>query len=322
MAVSRARKVAVCLPALNELPSLLILIPEIDEVVRRELLGEVSVYLFDDGSTDGTYEELVSRAYPGISLVVLRSSVRLGKAVALSHLFRKALKEKSNFLVMMDADCQDDPQYIPEILELLEAGADVVNARRSNRAHHGAKRLSSRLFNGFVRTITGVKLWDINSGFKGFSRRGAKVLMPYFYGELHRSILIIAAWVGLAIDEVKVVNRPRSHGESKYGFARSWRGLFDLVTVQFLRRYHNRPGHFFSGVGALLILIGLAFLVPGLIVGAGGSLDGWLAYLPWAGLSSIAFGVITIGLGFLAELMLFLSKRPVTTVIRTNKLGN
>jgi hypothetical protein len=161
-------------------------------------------------------------------------------------------------------------------------------------------------------------VWDVNSGYKAFSRSAATALRPYFYGELHRVILVIAVWVGLQVGEVKVVNRPRKNGKSRYGIARGWRGLFDMVTIQFLRRYHARPGHFFSGIGSLLLVFGASVFFAYLASGQG--IVTWLNDPVSVGLTvgSGALGAVFISLGFLAELIVFSAKGPSTSVLRSH----
>ena len=319
VALSRSSKVIICVPSLNEKESLEQLLPEIGRTVIERGLEPVDLLLFDDGSTDGTFSRFAGSTLPGIKLTILRSPITLGKSQALQHLFRQALEDNADFIVMMDADGQDDPATIPDILDELDRGFDLVNARRSNRSHPLAKRVSSKLFNLSVRSVTGLSLFDINSGMKGFSHLGATSIYPYMYGELHRVILVIAAWLGLEISEVKTANRPRLFGKTKYGFARGWRGFFDLMTIQFLRKYHSRPGHFFSGFGSILILMGALLAAVGLWLGQLGHVSGIWAGAPWMGVAVAAFGLTFISFGFVAELMLFLSKQPTTSVVRSSR---
>ena len=132
-------------------------------------------------------------------------------------------------------------------------------------------------------------------------------------------MLVIAVWLGLEVGEVRVDNRQRISGASKYGLARGWRGLFDLVTVQFLRKYHGRPGHFFSGVGSFFVLTGVVLFLVGIVNLAAGGDDFFFDVLPWAGIMGIIFGAMFISFGFLSELTLFLSKNASTVVIRSSQ---
>jgi glycosyltransferase involved in cell wall biosynthesis len=318
MSITANTHLAICIPAHNEAQNLLLLLPEIDHVVAGLGLRRVSVFVFDDGSRDGTVGLVGKLPMKNAEAIIIRSSVRVGKASGLKHCIDSALELEADALVMMDADGQDDPLYLADLLAELKSGADVVNGRRTNRAHGLGKRLSSRAFNGAVRLISGEKLWDINSGLKAFSRRGAQALTPYFYGELHRVILVVATWLGLQVAEVPVVNRPRVSGRTKYGPARGWRGLFDLVTIQFLRRYHSRPGHLFSGVGSSLLGVGIALALLG---GLSAYQAGGYSVLLWAGVTTGGFGLMLISFGFISELMLFLSKNPVTSVVTTFSAG-
>ena len=314
---SAMMNVAICLPARNERENVELLLAEINKSLSHRAVEHTTVVVFDDGSDDSTFAHLRTLSFENFDLQVLRSMVPVGKAVALRHAFDESLRHDADAIIMMDADFQDDPRFISDILDELLAGADVVNGRRVNRQHSGIKRLSSKAFNGVVRWSSGLKFLDINSGYKGFSRVAVQSLSPYLYGELHRVLLVIAVWLGLTVGEVRVTNRARRFGTSKYGFARAWRGLFDMWTIQFLMRYHASPGHFFSGIGSTLVVSGVVTL-----------LVSWLSPLalqPFVtngtalavSIGALLFGAVFISFGFLAELVLFLSKNAPTSVIRS-----
>ena len=301
-------QVALCLPSRDEWQSLKQLLPEIAAVQEMWDSVDLHVVVFDDGSTDGTSSNLSKFKSGGFTLSVLRSPASLGKTPALAASFRYAREGGAEYIFMMDADGQDDPRYLPEMLAKLISGAEVVNGRRSNRTHSFFKKQSSRMFNGLVRAITGLRLLDINSGLKGFTREAAEHLDGYLYGELHRVLMVVASFEGFRIDEVRVVNRPRTAGATKYGLARGWRGIFDLLTLQALRRYQSRPGHLFSASGVIFLFGGMIALAGGALLGpaARDSQSGWIAVV----LISVGVGVVLLGLGFLAELFLFLSRNP------------
>lgn len=314
--MSHRPSLAICIPAKNERENLAVLLPEIDAMLGEVAAGKVSVVVFDDGSTDGTYEYLRDLEFSRFTLQLVQSLVSVGKSAGLANAFDVALELESDVIVMMDGDCQDNPWELPGFLEVLAAGNDLAHGRRINREGGLEKRLASRAFNGLVRQITGLRIWDINSGYKAFTRSAALAIRPYFYGELHRVILVIAVWSGLRVGEVRIMNRPRKAGRSRYGIARAWRGLFDLITIQFLRRYHARPSHFFTGVGAALAgLGGLSLLGLGVI---------GLTQNTWAVGSSVAiiavaflgFGLVFWGFGFVAELLVFSSRGPIFSFIR------
>ena len=307
--------VAICLPAKNELENLLVVLEEIDSILSHPLVGEAVVVVFDDGSTDDTFAQLREAQFQRFRLAVLRSLVSVGKSAGLRHAVEEALTLDVDAVITLDSDGQDDPSEIPSLLRTLVDGKDVVNGRRGNREHPFLKRQSSRLFNATVRRVSGQALWDINSGLKAYSRSAAMSLHPYFYGELHRVILVVAVWLGLDVGEVRVTNRKRLFGKTKYGPARGWRGLFDLTTIQFLRSYHARPGHFFSGFGVSLMLVGVATLIGSLVRGPeiiGGPASAVVVVL---GVGCLALGGIFISFGFVAELIVFLSKGAFTAVI-------
>jgi glycosyltransferase involved in cell wall biosynthesis len=314
--------VAVCLPARDEKENLDLLLDELSEALRSPIIGKALVVVFDDASRADLGAQLSTRYFDSFELVVIRSSVSIGKSAALHHAFSEALRDDMDAIVMMDADWQDDPQYIPAMLQELINGNDVVNGRRANRQHSWSKRVSSKAFNATVRRVTKVPMADINSGYKAMSRSGALALMPYLYGELHRVILVVAVWIGLHVGEVRVVNRPRRFGKTKYGFARAWRGILDMWTVQFLRRYHARPGHFFSGAGVGLISVSVVVLLAGFVgptLGFGAAANGALTDVA---LRAIFYGAILVSIGFLAELILFLSKGAPTVAIRSHQPTN
>ncbi|CAB4634748.1 unannotated protein [freshwater metagenome] len=311
--------VAVCLPAHDEKENIDLLLAELSHALKSPVIGKALVVIFDDASPAHLGAQLAPWRFDSFELVVLRSSVRIGKSEALHHAVSEALREDIDAIVMMDADWQDDPQYIPAMMQELISGNDVVNGRRVNLQHPWSQRVSSRAFNATVRRVTKVPMADISSGYKAMSRSGALALMPYLYGELHRFSLVMAVWIGLHVGEVNVVHRPRRFGKTKQGFARGWRGMLDVWTVQFLRRYHARPGQLFSGIGIAIIATSALLLLAGWAVPGLGFEFAASGVLTDVASRAIFYGAIFVSIGFLAELIVFLSRGAPTIAIRSHQ---
>ncbi len=242
---------SVVVPLLNEKESLGPLVESIDAALSRAGIAYEAVFV-DDGSTDGSFEELLvlSAQYRG-KVRAVRFSRNYGKAAALSVGIEKAA---GDIIVTMDADLQDDPAAIPDMVTLLDTGYDVVNGWKKKRYDPLTKTLPSKVWNVVTSLVAGVKLHDFNCGFKAYRAAAAKSLE--IYGERHRYLPVLAAWNGYRVTEMVVPHHPRKFGKSKYGFGRGLKGIFDLLTLLFLRKYMKNPLHFFGLVGLVLAALG------------------------------------------------------------------
>ena len=163
---------------------------------------------------------------------------------------------------MMDADLQDPPQEIPRLLAKLAQGFDLVSGWKEKRHDPWHKVYPSHVFNRMIGWITGVRLHDHVCGFKVM--RGAVARSIRIYGEFHRFIAVFAAWRGYRVTEIPTLHRPRTHGVSKYGVTRFFKGFLDLITIGFLGRYRWRPQHAIGMTGLLITgyLLAAALLSP------------------------------------------------------------
>lgn len=247
-------ELSVVVPVYNEEESVEPLIQETRAVL--EPLGKsYEIILVDDGSSDATYP-ILSRLHekgPGIKVVRLRRNFGQTAAVAAGLAYAKG-----EVIVAMDGDGQNDPRDIPALLHKLDEGFDLVNGWRSPRRDPlWSRRLPSLIANGLISWITQVKLHDYGCTLKAIRRDVAKGLQ--LYGEMHRFIPAIAYERGAQIAEIKVHHRSRQAGESKYGIARTFRVILDLLTIKFLLSYATRPLHIFGLLG--LISGGAGFLI-------------------------------------------------------------
>jgi len=248
-------KISLVIPSFNEAESLPELLRQIDSVSHSHNWDH-EIIIIDDGSTDTTFTLLSQqkKIYPRLRVIRFRRNQ--GKAAALSAGFLKAAGDR---VVMLDADLQDDPQDIPRLLKKIEEGFDAVTGWKFERHDPWHKVLPSRVINGIVRALFGLRIHDMNCGLKAF-RKEVLDQLP-IYGDLYRYILIFAHARGCKVTEIPTTHHRRKFGVSKYGFSRFIKGFFDLFTVYFLTKYSKKPLHFFGGLGLVLSLLGTLILV-------------------------------------------------------------
>ena len=243
--------VSVVIPVFDEEESL----PELARQITDACEGAAysfEVWIVDDGSRDDSWSviETLHQRDPRFGGIRMRRNY--GKSAALSVGFEQA---RGLHVVTMDADLQDDPSEIPNLVAELQAGHDLVSGWKKQRQDPLDKRLPSKFFNFVTRKISGIPLHDFNCGLKAY--RSDVVKSVRVYGELHRYIPLLAKWEGYdRITELIIHHRPRRYGQTKFGFDRYIKGFLDLITVLFLTRFAARPMHFFGSFGTLAFLSG------------------------------------------------------------------
>ena len=150
----------------------------------------------------------------------------------------------------MDGDLQHAPEDIPALLEKIDEGYDIASGWRKQRVDNAlTRKVPSRIANWLMSKASGVELRDFGTTFKAYR---AEVLKDvHLYGELHRFIPALASFYGARVAEVPIQNTPRTAGDSHYGLSRTFRVLFDILTIKFLLHYMTRPMHFFGSLGLL-----------------------------------------------------------------------
>jgi glycosyltransferase involved in cell wall biosynthesis len=245
--------VSVVVPVYNEVESLPELVERIRSVCTENRLS-FEVWLVDDGSRDGSWDEIDRLHAEDERVAGIRFQRNYGKSAALAVGFEHA---RGAYVVTMDADLQDDPAEIPELVQMLEDGHDLVSGWKKHRKDPLSKTIPSRFFNFVTRKMSGLELHDFNCGLKAYRREVVKSVDVY--GELHRYIPLLAKWEGYdRITEKPVTHHPRKYGVTKFGLERFIRGFLDLVTVVFLTRFAVRPMHFFGSIGTVAFVFGLA----------------------------------------------------------------
>ncbi len=220
--------ISVVVPAFNEAQSLPSLVTRLVQVL--DPWRSFELILVDDGSTDRTKQVIrtLHKKYPdNVKYIFLRCNS--GKSVALRRGFDQV---SGKWVVMIDADLQDNPEEIPRLLtHLQENDFHAVTGWKVNRADGLSKRLPSLFFNLFLRRFSGLNIHDFNCGLKIFKQECLQDLK--LYGQLHRFLLVLIAHQGFSVGELPVKHSPRTHGHSKYGNRRLYEGAFDFLTVFF-----------------------------------------------------------------------------------------
>jgi len=256
---------SIVIPVHNEERSILPLydrLTSVLEAVRRPY----EILFVDDASTDRSFELLANLVETDGRLKCIRLRRNFGQTAALSAGFHEA---EGEVIIAMDGDLQHAPEDIPALLAKIDEGFDIASGWRQHRVDNAIMRkIPSRIANWLMAKASGVDLRDFGTTFKAYR---AEVLKDVnLYGELHRFIPALASFYGARIVEVPIRNTPRSAGDSHYGIGRTFRVMFDILTIKFLLKYFTRPMHFFGLLGLIGTMLGggiMAFLLGDKILG-------------------------------------------------------
>jgi glycosyltransferase involved in cell wall biosynthesis len=242
--------VSIVIPVFNEDESL----PELEKAISDALKDQYSyeIIFVDDGSSDDSWKVITGLSEQKKFIKGIRFHHNYGKSIALQAGFETSNGE---FVVTMDADLQDDPAEVPEMIQMLKDGYDLVSGWKKERHDPLSKTIPSKFFNFVTRKAAGINLHDFNCGLKAY--RAEVIENIYLYGELHRYIPMLAKREGFSkIAEKVVKHHPRKYGKTKFGFSRFMNGFLDLVTITFVQRYLQKPMHLFGTIGVLMLLVG------------------------------------------------------------------
>src|SRR5204862_2915167 len=237
---------------------------EIDSVepLHRELIGVLEalgtsfeVLYIDDGSRDGSTDKLGQLASRDARVRVVSFRRNFGQTAAVQAGIDYS---RGAVLVFLDGDLQNDPHDIPHLLEKIDEGYDVVSGWRRDRHDDATRVIPSKVANWVIGRVTGVSLSDFGCTLKAYRREVIQDVS--LYGEMHRFLPVLAAWVGGRVCELEVRHHPRTRGTSKYGLTRTYKVLVDLITLKFISGFSTRPNYVFGGFGLANLALGfLAF---------------------------------------------------------------
>ena len=253
---------SVVVPIHNEEDNVEPLVAELKEVLGGMGVSYEVVFV-DDGSRDASMSRLRTACGDDPHMTIIELRRNFGQTAAMAAGFDHA---GGRIVVPMDGDMQNDPRDIAKLLATMNKGPgyDVVSGWRKDRQDTFVNRkLPSMMANWLIGYVTGVRLHDYGCTLKAYRREVLRDVN--LYSELHRFLPALAAWNGGRVTEIPVNHRARTRGQTKYGIGRTFKVVFDLLTVKFLGSYMNKPLYFFGKLA--FYTFALAAVMIGIAVG-------------------------------------------------------
>jgi glycosyltransferase involved in cell wall biosynthesis len=299
----------IVIPLLNEAESIPILAREIEHSLNSSGESyEWECIWVDDGSTDGSWEELKRLKTPHKALKLHRN---MGQSSAIMAGCDYA---SYDLIVTLDADLQNNPADIPRLLLELKDDIDCVCGIRKNRIDKlFSRKIPSLVANWLARRVTGVPVTDLGCTLRIFRKR--LVIDNRLIGEMHRVLPIYFHLSGARIKEIAVDHRIRKFGASKYGLERIFKFIADIFLAKVMKRITTRPLYFFGSISATLLVSGILFII--IIASEVNTLKSDLQFpigpvaLIFGGIACISLSVLTTLIGLLTEVVIRKSNNQI-----------
>ncbi|WYX32967.1 glycosyltransferase family 2 protein [Achromobacter sp. JD417] len=244
-----AIQISIVIPFLNEQDVLPICHSKLKEILG-ELVLPYEIVFVDDGSTDRSVLFLTALIQRDPRVRVVRLSRNFGKEAAMSAGLAHARGEA---VIMLDADLQDPPELIPEMVKAWQDGFDVVSMRRRKREGEGfAKRLSAYAFYRIMSRLSRSRIPADTGDFRLMSRRTVEALLQL--PERCRYMKGLYAWIGFPTKVIDYDRAPRAAGKTKWNYF----ALFGLA-LEGITSFSTAPLRWATGIGAVVALIGGTF---------------------------------------------------------------
>jgi glycosyltransferase involved in cell wall biosynthesis len=275
------------------------------KAVLKQSGKKFEIIFVDDGSVDNTYDEItkIVNSNDGIKLVRMRST--FGEASA----FDAGLKQTcGDIIVYFTARVRINPQGIPQLLNKLDQGNDLVVGWRYPRRDSKLNQIISRMFNFIVKRFSKLQLHDMNSGVMVTRREVMEKI--HFYGDLNNFTPVLAVRQGYKVAEEKIEQLTGTFRKSRY-IQEYMQRLLDIITVIFLTKYSKKPIHFLGFLGLIFTIVGGIidiYLFIYRILGVGPIAGRPLLLL---GALLLVIGIQMISIGLLGEMIIFTHAREI-----------
>ena len=311
---NRTSLLSVVVPCFNEQDVISEIVDRLCLVCDSVDIDDYEIVFIDDGSTDQTWKLISACASKHPRIVAVKLSRNHGHQLALSAGLSIA---RGQCVLIIDADLQDPPELLPEMMKMMEDGADVVYGRRTARHGENAiKRMTAHVFYRLMLAMTDVPIPRDTGDFRLISRRALNVLLSM--PEQHRFIRGMVSWVGFVQRPIEYERQPRFAGETKYPMAKMIRFAIDGITG-----FSIQPLRFATHIGALVGLIALCFLGKSFVDWLQGhTMQGWTSTIgATLLLGSINLFILGIIGEYLGRLYIESKRRPlfiIEDVVRTS----
>ena len=290
------KNISIIVPIYNEESSINQLYDEIIDSLK-DITEIYEIIFVDDGSTDKSISNINNLTSKDNNVILVQLNRNYGKSDALQEGFNIV---KYDYVITMDGDLQDDPKEIKNLINVLDDGWDCVSGWKKHRKDPLSKTIPSYFFNRFISIFSGLRIHDFNCGIKAYKKNVIKSLN--IYGGLHRYIPLLLFNNGFKVTELVVNHRPREYGVTKYGKSRFLHGIFDFLTINFLKKYFNRPMYFFGTFGIILSVLGLGINIYLTTLWFQGTYIGNRP-LFFLGILLILVGIQSLSIGLIGELI-------------------
>ena len=305
------KNISIIVPIYNEESSINQLYDEIIDSLKN--ITEIYEIIFvDDGSTDKSISNINNLVSKDNNVILVQLNRNYGKSDALQEGFNIV---KYDYVITMDGDLQDDPKEIKNLINILDDGWDCVSGWKKHRKDPLSKTIPSYFFNRFISIFSGLRIHDFNCGIKAYKKNVIKSLN--IYGGLHRYIPLLLFNNGFKVTELVVNHRPREYGVTKYGKSRFLHGIFDFLTINFLKKYFNRPMYFFGTFGIILSVLGLGINIYLTTLWFQGTYIGNRP-LFFLGILLILVGIQSLSIGLVGELIVNSARKKEIKIKKIN----